>query len=76
MIAEKRTQLLKKLERTMRKLTNTRAKELAAVMHRMLEHSEKDYLTHDHIPIRDFELNNGLVQAYANAQVSTGPDFL
>ena len=44
-------------------------------MHKMLEHSEKDYLTHDHIPIREFDMSNDLVQAFANAQVRTGPDF-
>ena len=75
MIVEKRLQLLKKLQRRMKGLTNPRATELAGVMHRMLEHSEKDFLTHDHIPIRDFENGNALVQAFANSQVRTGEDF-
>ena len=76
MIVEKRKQLLKKLQGWMNRLTHPRAVELARVMHRMLKHSEKDWLTHDHITIRDFEMNNGLVQAWANAQVRTGSDFL
>ena len=69
-------ELLKKLRRTTKKgLTNARAVELAGLMDRMLEHSEKDVLTHDHIPIRDFTLSNELVQVYANSQARTGEDF-
>ena len=45
-------------------------------MERMLKLSEKDYLTHDHIPIRDFNMSQDLVQAMANAQARTGEDFL
>ena len=59
----------------MKGLTNPRAKELAGYMERMLKLSEKDYLTHDHIPIRDFTLSNELVQVYANSQARTGEDF-
>ena len=50
-------QLLNKLQRKMKRLTNPRAKELAGYMERMLKLSEKDYLTHDHIPIRDFNMS-------------------
>ena len=76
MIVEKRKELLKKLQRKMRRLNNARAIELAKIMHRMLEHSEKDYLTQDHIPIRDFNMSNDLVQVFANAQARTGEDYL
>ena len=76
LIAEKRKQLLRKLQRKIPKLNNARAIELANIMHRMLEHSEKDYLTQDHIPIRDFNMSNDLVQVFANAQASTGEDYL
>ena len=41
----------------MKRLTNARAVELAGYMERMLRDSEKDYLTHDHIPIRDFNMS-------------------
>ena len=75
MIEEKRKQLLKKLQRKMKGLTNARARELAGLMETMLEHSEKDFLTHDHIPIRDFTLSNELVQVFANSQTRTGEDF-
>ena len=76
MIKAKRMELLKKLRRTTKKgLTNDRASELAGIMDRMLEHSEKDYLTQEHIPMRDFTLSNELVQLFANSQVRTGEDF-
>ena len=68
-------ELLNKLKQKKRRLTNPRAIELAKVMCRMLEHSEKDYLTRDHITIRDFTFSNELVQVFANTQVRTGEDF-
>ena len=61
MIVEKRKQLLKKLERKMRRLTNPRAVELAGIMQRMLRDNEKEFLTHDHIEPRDFTLSPDLV---------------
>ena len=75
MIVEKRNQLLKKLERKMRKLNHPRAVELAKIMQRMLRDSEKEFLTQDHIELRDFNLSNELVQVFANSQTRTGEDF-
>ena len=60
----------------MRSLKNTRALELAGIMQRMLRHSEKEFLTQDHIELRDFNLSNELVQKFVNAQATTGPDAL
>ena len=76
MIIEKRTQLLKKLERKMRRLNHPRALELAGIMQRMLRDSEKEFLTQDHIELRDFTMSPELVQTFVNAQVRTRPDEL
>ena len=76
LIKEKRNQLLKKLQRKMRSLRDPRALKLAGIMEIMLRDSEKEFLTQDHIELRDFTMSPELVQTFVNAQVRTRPDEL
>ena len=76
MIADKRKQLLAKLQRKMRRLNTPRTQELAGIMLNMLAHNDLDYLSAEHIPQKDFSLSQSLMQASVNAKARTRPDEL
>ena len=75
-IEKKKKDLLRKLTGKMERLEAPRTLQLANIMHKMLAESKKDFLTADHIELRDFELTPDLVQRFANAQVRTRHDEL
>ena len=78
MIDEKRKQLLRKLQRKMRRLNAPRTQELAGWMQNMLINDDKETLAAEYIPQRHFEMNIGLVQKFASAQEKArrNPDML
>ena len=75
-IEKKKKDLLRKFTGKMERLSAPRTQHLAQLIYKMLAESKKDFLTADHIELRDFELTPDLVQRFANAQVRTRHDEL